>query len=415
MSCLHYNNNELHIENISLKQIANELGTPCYIYSRQQIEKNWQTLNNAFAKIPHRICYAVKANPNIAILNLLARLGSGFDIVSGGELERVLIAKGDASNIVFSGVGKTTTEISNAIQKNIFCIDIESTDELIRVGNIAEKLNKKVNIALRINPNINPNTHAHISTGLKENKFGIELEETISTCQQVSHHPALNLIGVACHIGSQITSLEPYHLMLDQLTKIYHELQSHHIPIKYINIGGGLGISYQQEKTPTIDEYAALIIEKLSPLPIELIIEPGRTIIGNAGVLLTKIDYLKHNRYHNFAIVDAGMNDLMRPALYDAYHPILPVVQRQTEKMKYDIAGPVCESADILAKQRELALESGDLLVVDLAGAYGTSMSSNYNSRCLPAEVLVDNNKIHIIRKRQTFQQMISNEHIMPD
>lgn len=409
-SCLHYQHNDLYIENTSLAAIVNQFDTPCYVYSRAAIEKNWRAFHDAFQAIPHRVCYAVKANSNIGILSLLARLGSGFDIVSGGELARVLAAKGDAKKIIFSGVGKSRSEIEYAIQQGIYCFDVESEAELLRLQIIAAEKNKIISIALRVNPDVNPNTHAHISTGLKENKFGIDLNEVIPLCQRVQSMPQLSLVGIACHIGSQITELDPFLLALDCLIALFKELHAMGIIIKHLNIGGGLGISYHHEKPPAINDYANAIQKKLTGLPIELIIEPGRAIIGNAGVLLTRVEYLKHTHHKNFAIVDAGMNDLLRPALYDAWQAILPVQKRKQETKRYDIAGPVCESADILGKNRELSLQEGDVLAIDSAGAYGFSMSSNYNSRCRPAEILIDDKKAQLIRRRETVEELFAPE-----
>lgn len=410
MSYLNYHGSALYLEEIRLKDIAEQFGTPCYVYSRAGIEKNWRAFDNTFHPLPHRICYAVKANSNIGILELLTKLNSGFDIVSLGELERVIAAGGDPRKIVFSGVGKTKIEIERAIKHGVYCIDVESESELERLQTIASKLNKKVDIALRINPNVDPQTHSHISTGLKENKFGIDISEVIPLCHKLSSMTSLRLIGIACHIGSQIVELAPFLLTVDRLLEIYDQLQKIGINIRHINIGGGLGITYRHEQPPTIHDYAKALQEKIANYPIEIIIEPGRAIVGNAGVLLTQIEYLKHNSNKNFAIVDAGMNDLLRPALYDAWQDILPVELRRSEKKIYDIAGPVCESADILGKDRELALLAGDLLAIDSAGAYGFSMSSNYNSRCRPAEVLVDEKKARLIRRRETIGELFAKE-----
>jgi len=413
MSCTYYRNNELYIEDISLKTIATQFGTPCYIYSRAALEANSQAFSKALSSIKHRICYAVKANSNIAILQLLAQLNLGFDIVSVGELERVLMAGGDPHKIIFSGVGKTNYEIEQAIRKNIYCFDVESEPELERLQNLASQLNTKINVALRMNPNINPRTHSYISTGLKENKFGIERSDIIPLCKKINTSSSLQLIGIACHIGSQITELEPFSLALDCLLEIYKELQNKNIPIHHINIGGGLGITYRDEKPPSIEEYAGILQKKLSHYPLEVIIEPGRALVGNAGVLVTKIEYLKHNKHKNFVIVDAGMNDLLRPALYHAWQNILPLELRQINKTTYDIAGPVCESSDFLGKDRELAVLPGDYLAVDSAGAYGFSMSSNYNSRCKPAEILVDKNNIHLIRRRESLDAILALESLI--
>lgn len=412
MSCLHYRDSELYIENVSLKKIAEEFGTPCYVYSRTALAANWQAFDDAFRTHPHRICYAVKANSNIAILRSLASLHSGFDIVSLGELERVIAAGGDPKKIVFSGVGKKTVEIERAIEKGIFCFNVESEPELERLQSIAAKLNTVVNIALRINPNVNPQTHTYISTGLSENKFGIDINEIIPLCRKLSSLPALRLIGIASHIGSQIVELNPFLTTVDRLLDLYKQLLEIGITIQHINIGGGLGITYRDEYPPAIHDYAEAVLAKFTSYPIEIILEPGRSIVGNAGILLTQIEYLKHTQHKNFAIVDAGMNDLLRPALYHAWQDIVPVTLRHEEKKLYDIAGPVCESADFLGKDRKLAIAAGDLLAVDSAGAYGFSMSSNYNSRCRPAEIFIAGNKTEIIRRRETIDDLLAAENL---
>jgi diaminopimelate decarboxylase len=410
MSCLHYQNNELFIEQVSLKQIAEEFGTPCYVYSRAAIEKNWNTFNQAFSNIPHRICYAVKANSNLAILHLIAKLNSGFDVVSSGEIKRVIAAGGDPKKIVFSGVGKKRVEIEYGIENDIHCFNIESEPELDRINEIASRMNKTVGIALRINPDINPHTHSHISTGLNESKFGIDIHDILPLGKKIAALPSLRLIGIACHIGSQIVQLNPFLQVVESMIETYDQLRNIGITIQHINIGGGLGITYHDEHPPGIREYAHALQSRLESYPVELIIEPGRAIVGTAGVLLSRSEYLKHTQNKNFAIIDAGMNDLLRPALYDAWQNILPVQSRSGERKSYDIAGPVCESADFLGKDRELALESGDLLVIDSSGAYGFSMSSNYNSRCRPPEVLVDGNNAMLIRRRETTDELFATE-----
>lgn len=413
MSCLHYRDAELHVEDVNLKNVAAQYGTPCYVYSRAALESNWRMFNDAFSIMPHRICYAVKANSNIAILHLFAKLNSGFDIVSVGELERVLAAGGDPKKIVFSGVGKSQAEIERAIEAEIYCFDVESEQELERLQTIAARLNTHINIALRINPNIDPRTHSYISTGLDENKFGIAMNEVMPICQSLESYSHLHLIGIASHIGSQITKLEPLLLAVDRLLDFYKQLQQIGINIKHINIGGGIGITYKDEHPPSIRDYAKALQEKLVSHPLEIIIEPGRSLVGNAGVLLTRIEYLKHGSQKNFAIVDAGMNDLLRPALYEAWQNILPVEKRHISLKSYDITGPVCESADFLGKDRNLAIEAGDLLAVDSAGAYGFSMSSNYNSRCRAAEILIDGDRMHVIRRRETIKELFAAENLL--
>lgn len=412
MSYLHYQHHLLYIEKVSLQTIAAQYGTPSYVYSKAAILANWRQFDEALKAIPHRICYAVKANSNIAILNLLAQQNAGFDIVSLGELERVLKAGGLPNKIVFSGVGKTKQEMAAAIQYGIHCFNIESIPELNRLETIAASLNKTVNISLRINPDVDPKTHAHISTGLKENKFGIHHADILPLCEKLRSFPHLNLIGIACHIGSQITELEPFAQAIDQLITLYHQLQRMGFHLQHINVGGGLGIIYHQEKPPRIQEYITMLQEKFAGLMVEMIIEPGRAIVGNAGVLLTTVEYLKGNHHKQFAIVDAGMNDLIRPALYDAWQAILPVEKKDIPAKTYDIVGPVCESADILGKNRALSIEAGDLLVVDAAGAYGFSMHSQYNSRCSAAEILVDDDKTYLIRRRETIPELFALETI---
>jgi len=413
MSCLHYRNNELHIENVSLKSIAEEFGTPCYVYSRAAIEKNWNTFNDAFSGIPHHICYAVKANSNLAVLHLLAKLNSGFDVVSSGEIQRVIAAGGDPKKIVFSGVGKKRVEIEYGIENNIYCFNVESEPELDRIQEIASRMNKTVDIALRINPNINPHTHSHITTGLNESKFGIDINDILALGKKIAGLSSLRLIGIACHIGSQIVQLNPFLEVVDRMLETYDQLRDIGITIQHINIGGGLGITYHDEHPPGIREYAHALQEKLHSYPVEIIIEPGRAIVGNAGVLLSRIEYLKHTQNKNFAIIDAGMNDLLRPALYDAWQNILAVETRDGERKSYDIAGPVCESADFLGKNREFVLKTGDLLVIDSSGAYGFSMSSNYNSRCRAPEVLVDGNNAQLIRRRESVDELLAPEKIV--
>lgn len=412
MTCLHYQGSELYIEDVSLNELASQYGTPCYVYSHAAIKANWQAINHAFSSFPHQICYAVKANSNLHILKLLTQLGSGFDIVSAGELARVIKAGGDAKQVVFSGVGKRQDEIEYAIKHQVGCFDVESASEIKRLSDISERLSAHINIALRINPNIDARTHTYISTGLDSNKFGIPLNEALDLAKIIKANPKLKLIGIASHIGSQITELKPFLLALDKLLVVYKNLLQLGIAINHINIGGGLGISYSTEKPPTVLEYAQAITAKLKDYPLELIVEPGRYIVANAGVLLTRVEYLKHANHKNFAIVDAGMNDLIRPALYQAFQPILPVTLKQGSSKTYDIAGPVCESADFLGIDRELVLQEGDLLAIDKTGAYGFSMSSNYNTRCRAAEVLIEGSNTKLIRRRETLDELFAAENL---
>lgn len=410
MSCLHYQGDELFIEDVSLQHIARQFGTPVYVYSKTGIIQNWREYDSAFQAIPHRLCYAVKSCSNIAILRLLAELNAGFDIVSLGELQRVLAAGGNPRQIVFSGVGKTEHEIRQAITHDIFCFDVESEAELERIAQISAALNQSVRIALRVNPNVDPRTHSYISTGMKENKFGIDIENALPLAKHIKQHSTLKLTGIAAHIGSQIVDLKPLLLSASRLRELYLALKSADIALDHINIGGGLGIVYQNEQPPAVLDYANAIKQAFQDCPIDIILEPGRAIVGNAGCLLTRVEYLKHHHQKNFAIVDAGMNDLLRPALYNAWQNIVPAQLRSIEKKRYDIAGPVCESADFLGKDRELAIVPGDLLAIDSTGAYGFSMSSNYNSRCRPAEVLVEHDRIQLIRRRETIADLLALE-----
>jgi len=416
MMVFHYQNNQLFAENVSLAEIAEKFGTPCYVYSRSIIEKNWREFDDAFLNYPHRICYAVKANSNIAILNLLAKLQSGFDIVSQGELERVLAAGGDPKKIVFSGVGKQDKEIIRALEVGIFCFNVESEPELEKLNLIATQLNTIAPVALRINPNIDARTHPYIATGLNENKFGIELALTLPLCRKIKNLSHLNLVGIGCHIGSQLTELDPFLEALDCLFGLVDQLAFEGIELKHLDIGGGLGIRYQDEHPPTIHDYVSAIRDKLGARQLEIILEPGRVIVADAGILLTKIEYLKHSQHKNFAIVDAAMNDFMRPALYDAWQKIIPVkLDKNNTEQTYDIVGPVCETGDFLGKKRKLAVNSGDLLTICAAGAYGFSMSSNYNSRPRAAEVLVDGSHASLIRKRESIEDLFAHEIIHPE
>jgi diaminopimelate decarboxylase len=410
MSSLHYQNQSLHMEAVPLSAIAKAVGTPVYVYSKQAILHNLQTYTQAFKATPHQLCYAVKANGNLSILKCLADAGAGFDVVSIGELHRVIAAGGDPQKTVFSGVGKTEAELREAISLSIYCIDVESEPECERLAHIAETLNQSVNIAIRVNPNIDAKTHAHISTGLSSNKFGIDSAAVLPLAKHLQTKTHLKLIGLAAHIGSQITDIQPLLTSAEHLIALATALQAFNIHIKHINIGGGLGIQYQNETPPSVQAYADAIHQRFKNTHYSLILEPGRAIIGNAGCLLTQIEYLKTTPQKEFAVINAGMNDLIRPTLYDAWQRILPVIQKNAPEKTYDIAGPVCESADFLGKDRKLAIASGDLLAIDCAGAYGFSMSSNYNARCRPAEVLVDGDRFKIIRQRETIEECLNNE-----
>jgi len=415
MNYFHYQNDELYVEQVAVTQIAQQFGTPCYIYSRAALEQQWQAFNQAFASYSHRICYAVKANSNLAILNLLARQGSSFDVVSGGELTRVLAAGGKAENIVFSGVGKATAEIKQALAANIFCFNVESKAELIRLAEIAAQMGQQAKIALRVNPDIDVNTHPYIATGLKENKFGIAIDEAVELYQLATSFTQIKITGIACHIGSQITALDPFVEALDKLLDLIAELKSHKITLQHIDLGGGLGVCYRDEIAITPAEYAAAILPKLANHKLELLLEPGRALVANAGILVTQIEYLKHQPVKNFAIVDVGMNDLLRPALYEAWHGIMPVKPRVEGIMQiYDVVGPVCETGDFIGKNRHLQVAEKDLLAIFSVGAYGFVMSSNYNARPRAAEVLVDGDQIFLARPRETVTELFANEKILP-
>lgn len=414
MHYFHYQDNELYAEQVSLTEIAKQFGTPCYVYSEQALLDRWQAFDNAFSSHKHRICYAVKANSNLAILNLFAKKNSGFDIVSQGELERVLTAQGDPGLIVFSGVGKTSAEIIRALEADIFCFNIESEAELERLNNLAAQKNKTAAILLRVNPNIDAGTHPYISTGLNENKFGIAYDDALTLVNHIKSLQHLKLIGIGCHIGSQITELSPFVDAIDRLLILSEKISALDITLQYLNIGGGLGINYQSENPPKIEDYAKQICQKLINCPLEIIVEPGRAIVAPAGILVTTVEYIKQTEQKNFAIIDAAMNDLLRPALYDAWHLISPVKKTSlTPERIYDIVGPVCESADFLGRKRSLAIQAGDLLAIHAVGAYGFSMSSNYNSRPRAAEVLVHGKNMRLIREREKIEDLFVHEKIV--
>ena len=415
MNHISLKNNELHTENSTFQRIAREYGTPCYVYSKSALKKTFEQFSNGLSDTNHLICFAVKANPNLAILNLFAELGAGFDIVSGGELARVLAAGGDPSKIVFSGVGKTADEMRAALGVGIFCFNVESASELERLNKVAEEMGKIAPVSLRVNPNVDAKTHPYISTGLKNNKFGVAYEDAFGLYQRASDMPNIAVHGVDCHIGSQLTELSPFLDAMDRVLALVDQLEVAGIHIQHIDVGGGIGICYSDETPPDFSVYAAAVLKKVEGRNVKLVFEPGRALVGNAGVLLTKVEYLKHTESKNFAIVDAAMNDLMRPALYDAYHEILAVKPRQGEALNYEIVGPVCESGDFLGHDRMLALEEGDLLAIMSAGAYGMSMSSNYNTRPRAAEVMVDGDKCHLIRRRETIAELFALEKVLGD
>ena len=409
-SSFEYRDNQLFAESVPLTEIASEFGTPCYVYSSAAIRTTYQAFDHAFGQRDHLICYAVKANSNLAILNLLARLGSGFDIVSGGEFQRVLKAGGDPQKTVFSGVGKTLEEIRAALAANIFCFNVESEMELMVLNEIAGQMGKIASVSLRVNPDVDANTHPYISTGMKENKFGIpaaEAERIYSLAHQLLH---IRVSGLDCHIGSQLTEISPFIEAADKMLDLLARLQTTGVTIKHLDLGGGLGIRYDRESPPSIEAYIKALCTVTENHPQQLLIEPGRSMVGNAGLLLTRVHYLKHTSHRNFAIVDAAMNDMLRPALYQAYHSILPVAKQTGETKTYQIVGPVCETGDFLGHDRNLALTKNDLLAVMSAGAYGMSMSSNYNTRPRAAEVMVDGSTVHLIRARETVEDLYALE-----
>lgn len=413
MQYFNYQNNELFAEEVSLTAIAREFGTPCYVYSRSAIETNWRAFDSAFGSKPHLVCYAVKANSNIAILNLLALLGSGFDTVSIGEIERVIAAGGDPQKIIFSGVGKTAAEILRAMQLGIHCFNVESNVEIHRLNTLAAQENKIINISLRINPDIDADTHPYISTGMKENKFGIDITDVLPLCEEIKTLSNLKLVGIGSHIGSQLTKLSPFLAALDRVLKVIDKIQAMGITLEHIDLGGGLGVRYRDEEPPAIKDYVNAVCERLADYSLDIVLEPGRAIVATAGILLTRIEYLKHTANKNFIIIDAAMNDLMRPALYNAWQDIMPVVKNNHATTLYDIVGPVCESADFLGRDRDLAVVSGDLLAIGCAGAYGFSMSSNYNSRPRVPEILVDKNEVTLIRRRETISDLYASETLL--
>ena len=408
-----YRNGALHVESVALQQIAEEFGTPCYVYSRAALTQAYRAFDTAFSGRDHLICYAVKANSNIAILNLFARLGSGFDIVSGGELQRVIKAGGDPSKTVFSGVGKTIPEMRMALAIGILCFNVESEAELQVLNQIAGEMGKTAPVSLRVNPDVDAKTHPYISTGLKENKFGVPFEEAMRIYQSAHLYPHIRFTGLDCHIGSQLTELDPFIAASSKMLGLLKELQALGLEIKHLDLGGGLGIRYTGETPPPVKDYIAALCAQTGHIAQKILIEPGRALVGNAGILLTRVEYLKHTAARNFAIVDAAMNDLMRPSLYKAYHDILPVRQNDHAPQIYQIVGPVCETGDFLGHDRNLALHQGDLLAVMSAGAYGMSMSSNYNTRPRAAEVMVDGNTVHLIRQRESIEQLITGEQIL--
>ncbi len=407
---------QLFAEDVAVTDIAEQFGTPRYIYSRAALEAAYGEYVTALEDAPHLICYAVKANSNIAVLNILARLGAGFDIVSGGELERVIAAGGDPAKTVFSGVGKKPGEMARALEVGIACFNLESAAELEVLNHVAGKTGHTANVSVRVNPDVDAKTHPYISTGLRENKFGVDVREALAVYQRAADLPNIAVVGLDCHIGSQLTEMRPFIDALHRLLELVDTLAAQGIDIHHLDLGGGLGVRYRDEEPPSIGEYIAAIRAEVGERPLQLLFEPGRSIAANAGLLVTRVDYLKSTEDHNFALVDAAMNDMIRPALYQAWLDIQVVTQRtDRETACWDIVGPVCETADFLGKNRQLALAAGDLLALSGAGAYGFTMSSNYNSRTRAAEVVVDGTTSHLVRERETIADIMRGEHCLPE
>ncbi|HVS56327.1 MAG TPA: diaminopimelate decarboxylase [Casimicrobiaceae bacterium] len=414
MKAFDYRGGVLAAEGVSLADIAGRYGTPSFVYSRAALEGAFRQFDAAFGDAPHLVCYAVKANPNLALLNLLARLGSGFDIVSGGELARVIAAGGDPGKIVFSGVGKTTAEMHRGLELGIHCFNVESTSELDHLDAAARQAGKRAPVSIRVNPDVDPGTHPYISTGLKETKFGVALDDALPLYRRAAGLANVEVRGIDMHIGSQIEGLDPHLEAAAKVLALVDRLSAEGIRLEHIDFGGGIGIRYRDEETVDPNQYALAIRRLLGSRPLKLLFEPGRFLVGNAGVLLTRVSYLKPGPLRNFAIVDAAMNDLLRPALYDAWHDVRPVVPRTLAEQSWQVVGPVCESADFLARDRMLALVEGDLLAILSAGAYAMAMSSNYNSRARAAEVIVDGEKVHLVRPRETIEELFAHESLLP-
>jgi diaminopimelate decarboxylase len=422
MDYFNYRDGRLWAEDVDIAAHLEQWGTPCYVYSRATLERHWRAFDDALSSLPHLVCYAVKANSNLAVLNILARLGSGFDIVSVGELERVLTAGGEAAKVVFSGVGKRRDEIERALEAGIRCFNVESLAELELIDQLAAAHGTIAPVSLRVNPDVDARTHPYISTGLKENKFGISIDDALTAYQWAADADHIDVHGIDCHIGSQLTEIAPFVDALERVLALVDRLAELGIMLKHLDMGGGLGIRYRDEEPPQPAEHAAALVKHLQGRDLEILIEPGRAIAGNAGVLLTEVLFLKHHEHKNFAVVDAAMNDLMRPSLYSAWQEIIPLKQREDESSQtagrlktYDVVGPVCETGDFLGKDRELALEQGDILAVRSSGAYGFSMSSNYNTRPRAAEIMVDGDVATVVRERETLSQLMQGEHILPE
>lgn len=414
MNAFSLKNGQLHAESVPLAEIAARFGTPCYIYSRAALESALDEFQRELAGVDALVCYAMKANSNLAVLNVFARRGAGFDIVSGGELKRALAAGADPKKIVFSGVGKSAAEIALALTAGILCFNVESAPELERINDVAGGLGRKAPISLRVNPDVDAKTHPYISTGLKENKFGVAYDDALAIYQHAARLPHLEIVGIDCHIGSQLLDPAPFAEALDKQLLLIGKLAAQGITLHHIDLGGGLGIRYQDEEAPSVSAYLQPLLQKLKQTGLKILLEPGRRLVGNAGVLLTRVEYLKLGEAKNFAIVDAAMNDLARPALYDAWHDIVPVAPRSSATRHWDVVGPICESGDFLGRQRALAIEAGDLLAIRSAGAYGMAMSSNYNTRPRAAEVMVDGANLHLVRRRESVEELYASESLLP-
>ncbi|MBA6118300.1 diaminopimelate decarboxylase [Pseudomonas putida] len=415
MNAFNYRDGELVAEGVALSAIAERFGTPTYVYSRAHIEAQYRSYTDALQGIEHLVCFAVKANSNLGVLNVLARLGAGFDIVSGGELERVLAAGGRADRVVFSGVGKTRDDMRRALEVGVHCFNVESTDELERLQVVAAEMGKVAPISLRVNPDVDAGTHPYISTGLKENKFGIAIADAEAIYVRAAQLPNLEVVGVDCHIGSQLTTVDPFLDALDRLLVLVDRLAECGIHLRHLDLGGGVGVRYRDEQPPLVADYINAIRERVGDRDLALVFEPGRYIVANAGVLLTRVEYLKHTEHKDFAIIDAAMNDLIRPALYQAWMGVSAVKPREGEGRAYDLVGPICETGDFLAKDRQLNLAEGDLLAVQSAGAYGFVMSSNYNTRGRCAEILVDGDQAFEVRRRETIAELYAGESLLPE
>ncbi|HGM5583236.1 TPA: diaminopimelate decarboxylase [Pseudomonas putida] len=415
MDAFNYRGGELFAEGVALSAIAQRFGTPTYVYSRAHIEAQYRSYTDALQGVEHLVCFAVKANSNLGVLNLLARLGAGFDIVSGGELERVLAAGGRADRVVFSGVGKTREDMRRALEVGVHCFNVESTDELERLQVVAAEMGKVAPVSLRVNPDVDAGTHPYISTGLKENKFGIAIADAEAIYVRAAQLPNLDVVGVDCHIGSQLTTVDPFLDALDRLLDLVDRLADCGIHLRHLDLGGGVGVRYRDEQPPLVADYIKAIRERVGTRDLALVFEPGRYIVANGGVLLTRVEYLKHTEHKDFAIIDAAMNDLIRPALYQAWMGVSAVKPREGEGRAYDLVGPICETGDFLAKDRQLNLAEGDLLAVQSAGAYGFVMSSNYNTRGRCAEILVDGDQAFEVRRRETIAELFAGESLLPE